>query len=146
MRPAPSASGEYALRERSFVLPANTPRSFIELLATHPYFEIHALGASSRSAGKEYASVTKWKLASRIPEKVRSMIVQECVPEPFKECGVVFSGLDHDVAGDIGECWSLGGFGRRAGARQWWTGGDGVARRTRWWFRICDGECLCRTQ
>jgi aspartate-semialdehyde dehydrogenase len=47
--------------------------------------------------------VTKWKLAARIPEKVRKMVVQECVPEPFKECGVVFSGLDHDVAGDIGE-------------------------------------------
>jgi aspartate-semialdehyde dehydrogenase len=78
--------------------------SFIELLAPHPYFEIHALGASSRSAGKEYATVTKWKLASRIPEKIRSMIVHECTVAPFKECGVVFSGLDQDVAGDIGEC------------------------------------------
>lgn len=29
------------------------------------------------------------------------MIVQECTPEPFKDCAVVFSGLDHDVAGDI---------------------------------------------
>jgi hypothetical protein len=34
------------------------------------------------------------------------MIVQECKPEAqgFKECGVVFSGLDADVAGEIGEC------------------------------------------
>jgi aspartate-semialdehyde dehydrogenase len=77
--------------------------SFIELLATHPYFEIHALGASARSAGKEYAQVTKWKLSTPVPESVRKMVVQECVPEPFKECGVVFSGLDHDVAGEIGE-------------------------------------------
>ncbi|WOO83003.1 putative aspartate-semialdehyde dehydrogenase [Vanrija pseudolonga] len=74
---------------------------FIELLATHPYFEIHALGASARSAGKKYVDATKWKLVSQIPESVKGMIVQECKPEPFAECGVVFSGLDHDVAGDI---------------------------------------------
>ncbi|ORY34071.1 putative aspartate-semialdehyde dehydrogenase [Naematelia encephala] len=76
---------------------------FIQLLATHPYFVIHALGASSRSAGQEYAQVTKWKLATPIPVFVRRMIVQECKPdaEGFSECGVVFSGLDHDVAGDI---------------------------------------------
>lgn len=77
--------------------------SFIELLAPHPYFKLHALGASARSAGQEYAKVTKWKLSIEIPEEVKTMIVQECKPEPFKECGVVFSGLDHDVAGDIGE-------------------------------------------
>ncbi|XAO23870.1 aspartate-semialdehyde dehydrogenase [Cryptococcus bacillisporus CA1280] len=76
---------------------------FIELLATHPYFSIHALGASSRSAGQQYASVVRWKLASPIPDHVRSMVVQECTPdaEGFAECGVVFSGLDADVAGDI---------------------------------------------
>ena len=74
---------------------------FIELLATHPYFEIYALGASARSAGKEYGQITKWKLSTQIPEKVRKMIVQPCVPGPFNECGVVFSGLDHDVAGEI---------------------------------------------
>jgi aspartate-semialdehyde dehydrogenase len=78
---------------------------FIELLSTHPYFKIHALGASSRSAGQEYAKVTKWKLASRIPEEVKGMVIHECKPDVggFAECGVVFSGLDHDVAGDIGE-------------------------------------------
>jgi aspartate-semialdehyde dehydrogenase len=32
------------------------------------------------------------------------MVVRECKPdaEVFADCGVVFSGLDHDVAGDIG--------------------------------------------
>ena len=78
---------------------------FIQLLATHPYFKIHALGASSRSAGQEYAKVTKWKLSTPIPEEVRKMVVHECKADAggFKDCGVVFSGLDQDVAGDIGE-------------------------------------------
>lgn len=30
-------------------------------------------------------------------------VVKECTAEEFKECDVVFSGLDSDVAGDIGE-------------------------------------------
>lgn len=30
------------------------------------------------------------------------LIVQECKPEAFKDCDIVFSGLDSDVAGDIG--------------------------------------------
>ncbi|KAJ1309315.1 hypothetical protein OPQ81_004976 [Rhizoctonia solani] len=75
---------------------------FILLLSTHPFFKIHALGASSRSAGNTYLKAVKWKQASPIPEAVRDMVVQECKPEgAFKECGVVFSGLDADVAGDI---------------------------------------------
>jgi aspartate-semialdehyde dehydrogenase len=49
--------------------------------------------------------VTKWKLASQIPEEVKTMKVLQCKPDVggFSECGVVFSGLDQDVAGEIGE-------------------------------------------
>jgi hypothetical protein len=91
---------------------------FIELLAPHPYFELHVLAASSRSAGQEYAKIVKWKLNTPIPEKVKKMVVQECSKDApgMKDCGVVFSGLDHDVAGDIGEyeaelrsCFDLAG-------------------------------------
>lgn len=80
------------------------PFRFIELLANHPYFDLHILAASSRSAGKAYGDIVKWKLASPIPEHVKTMVVQECKVEApgMKECGVVFSGLDADVAGDIG--------------------------------------------
>ncbi|WWC94088.1 aspartate-semialdehyde dehydrogenase [Kwoniella sp. B9012] len=80
---------------------------FIQLLSTHPYFVIHALGASSRSAGQRYGKVTKWKLNTPIPKEIGNMVVQECKPdaEGFKECGVVFSGLDADVAGEIEEAF-----------------------------------------
>ncbi|PIL37619.1 hypothetical protein GSI_01313 [Ganoderma sinense ZZ0214-1] len=74
---------------------------FISLLAEHPFFVIHALGASSRSAGKPYSKAVNWKQTRAIPAVVREMVVQECVPEHFKDCVVVFSGLDADVAGDI---------------------------------------------
>ncbi|KAF9356133.1 hypothetical protein BGX26_005683 [Mortierella sp. AD094] len=75
---------------------------FILLLSQHPGFTIHALGASPRSAGKAYAKATKWKMSQPIPANVRDMVVQTCEPHnEFRECDVVFSGLDADVAGDI---------------------------------------------
>lgn len=76
---------------------------FIALLALHPFFVIHALGASARSAGKPYAKAVNWKQTSPIPSHIRQIVVQECIPEHFSECAVVFSGLDSEVAGDIGE-------------------------------------------
>ena len=75
---------------------------FITLLENHPYFVVHALGASARSAGKAYAVITNWKQTTPIPSGVRDLVINACVPEHFKECAVVFSGLDADVAGDIG--------------------------------------------
>jgi len=75
---------------------------FITLLENHPYFVVHALGASARSAGKAYALATSWKQTTPIPSAVRDLLVKPCVPEHFTECAVVFSGLDADVAGDIG--------------------------------------------
>ena len=76
---------------------------FITLLADHPWFIIHALGASSRSAGKLYPQAVNWKQASQIPAVARTLVVQKCVPENFADCAVIFSGLDADVAGEIGE-------------------------------------------
>jgi len=74
---------------------------FIVLLAEHPFFVIRALGASARSAGKPYTKAVNWKQTSPIPTIVRDMIVNECTPDKFAECSVVFSGLDADAAGDI---------------------------------------------
>lgn len=76
---------------------------FITLLSAHPWFIIEALGASSRSAGKQYSKAVKWKQTQPIPTEVREVVVNECSPEHFADCAVVFSGLDADVAGDIGE-------------------------------------------
>lgn len=75
---------------------------FILLLADHPDFEIHALGASSRSAGKQYKDAVKWKQTSLLPDHASSLVVEECKPEgKLAECDVIFSGLDSDVAGEV---------------------------------------------
>ena len=50
---------------------------FISLLAEHPWFEIAALAASSKSAGKTYeeAVAGRWAFAWPIPQSVRDTVV-----------------------------------------------------------------------
>ncbi|KAH7926801.1 aspartate-semialdehyde dehydrogenase [Leucogyrophana mollusca] len=74
---------------------------FITLLAHHPFFVIHALGASARSAGKLYPKAANWKQTTPIPAIVRDMVVHECDPKHFIDCAAIFSGLDADAAGEI---------------------------------------------
>jgi hypothetical protein len=76
---------------------------FISLLADHPWFIIHALGASSKSANKLYPQAVNWKQTSPIPAVARTLVVRECLPKNFADCAIIFSGLDANVAGDIGE-------------------------------------------
>ncbi|KAI9841854.1 MAG: aspartate-semialdehyde dehydrogenase [Sclerophora amabilis] len=75
---------------------------FILLLALHPSFKLHAVGASSRSAGKKYKDAVRWKQAMPMSRAIGELVVKECRPEEFRDCDMVFSGLDSDVAGDIG--------------------------------------------
>ncbi len=50
---------------------------FITLLYDHPYFEITALVASPRSAGRSYREAvgSRWKLEAECPEKIMNMTV-----------------------------------------------------------------------
>ena len=75
---------------------------FILLLANHPHFKLTVVGASKRSAGQKYNDAVKWKQAQPMSKELGNLIVRECVPDAFKDCDIVFSGLDSDVAGDIG--------------------------------------------
>ena len=56
---------------------------FITLLAKHPWFEINALAASGRSAGKSYIEALgpRWMMAEPIPEKVREMLVYDATAD-----------------------------------------------------------------
>ena len=74
-------------------------QKFIELLNNHPWFTIHELGASSRSAGKQYKDATKWIMASNLDEEVAKIIIKECTPN--FESKIIFSALDASVAGEI---------------------------------------------
>ena len=82
---------------------------FIQLLENNAYFQICALGASERSAGKSYGNAClHWKMQTDIPERIKLIEVTECKPEHFNGCRLVFSGLDSSVAGEIGKFLVLG--------------------------------------
>ena len=81
---------------------------FVQLLANHPWFELTALAASERSAGKNYGSAVKWILDEPMPEAVKGMVVQD-IYSNFP-CDVLFSALDSSVAGEIEERFAQAGY------------------------------------
>ena len=74
----------------------------ITLLDNHPYFEISALAASARSAGKSYAEALggRWKMQTPCPEKYLEMPVvdAEDVEAMGKACTFVFCAVNMDKA------------------------------------------------
>jgi aspartate-semialdehyde dehydrogenase len=83
-------------------------QKFVELLSSHPWFEIVALAASDRSIGKRYGEAMRWSMPSALPENIANMNVVPC--QPNLPCQVVFSGLDSSVAGEIEENFAKRGY------------------------------------
>ncbi|KAG9831404.1 hypothetical protein KCU77_g13166, partial [Aureobasidium melanogenum] len=59
---------------------------FILLLALHPHFTLHAVGASERSAGKKYKDAVKWKQSLPMSKELGELVVRKCTPEEFADC------------------------------------------------------------
>jgi aspartate-semialdehyde dehydrogenase len=81
---------------------------FVQLLAGHPWFDLVALAASERSAGKAYAEAVPWRLDVPLPPAARDLPVQPA--RPGLECDLVFSALDAAVAGPIEEAFAKAGY------------------------------------
>ena len=81
---------------------------FVQLLEGHPQFEVTALAASDRSAGKPYAEACAWKLTGNIPESIRDIIVTPI--EPPLDCDIVFSSLPSSVARETEESFARAGY------------------------------------
>ncbi|OSX79877.1 hypothetical protein BU14_0070s0052 [Porphyra umbilicalis] len=84
---------------------------FLALLEGHPWFEVSALGASPRSAGKPYAEAANWKQATPIPASMAGLTVSECSPTAgaMADCAIIFSGLDASVAGEVEDAFAAAG-------------------------------------
>lgn len=81
---------------------------FAQLLENHPQFEITAMAASDRSAGKVYSEACAWKLPGSIPAKVRDITVSPI--EPPLDCDIVFSSLPSNVARETEEAFARAGY------------------------------------
>lgn len=65
---------------------------FMQLLDGHPWFQVTAIAASASSAGKTYEQSVqnRWKLATPIPEGVKSILVQDASKVEEVAAGVDF--------------------------------------------------------
>ncbi|MGN1187560.1 MAG: aspartate-semialdehyde dehydrogenase [Lachnospiraceae bacterium] len=71
---------------------------FISLLENHPWFEVVAVAASPRSAGKTYEDAVgdRWKMDTPMPEAVKKMVVLDVndVEHVASQVDFVFSAVD----------------------------------------------------
>ncbi len=83
-------------------------QKFVEILAQHPWFEITALAASARSAGRPYSQAARWIGSTCIPPAVAQMAVSPL--EPNLDCDFVFSGLSAQAAGPAERAFAEAGY------------------------------------
>ena len=71
---------------------------FIALLENHPWFEVTAVAASPRSAGKTYEEAVggRWKMDTPMPEAVKNLVVMNVneVEQVAADVDFVFSAVD----------------------------------------------------
>ena len=81
---------------------------FAQLLAEHPWFEISALAASERSAGKPFAQVANWVIPGDPPPWLGEMVVRSL--EPDLPARIVFSALPSSVAREVEPAFARAGY------------------------------------
>jgi aspartate-semialdehyde dehydrogenase len=81
---------------------------FVQLLASHPWFQLSALAASERSSRKHYADACSWHLNDPMPDSVREMMVEPV--EPTLDARIVFSALPVEAARQIEPVFAEAGY------------------------------------
>tara|TARA_B100000678_G_scaffold212412_1_gene179873 strand:- start:2891 stop:3946 length:1056 start_codon:yes stop_codon:yes gene_type:complete len=82
-------------------------QQLIQELTDHPWFELTWLGASERSAGRQYTDVTDWRLPTSLSSSLGNLIVQSS--EPTGAPHLMFSGVDASAAGQIESAFANAG-------------------------------------
>src|SRR5215831_9887976 len=80
----------------------------VQLLATHPWFELSEVAASERSSGRRFSEAVTWHLDEPIPSAAADLVVKGL--EPTLDCDFVFSALDSSVAGPAEEDFARTGY------------------------------------
>jgi aspartate-semialdehyde dehydrogenase len=71
---------------------------FVQLLAAHPWFRVHEVVASERSAGRMYADAADWRLDTLMPDEAAGLSIMRIGDK--LESRLLFSGLDSSIAGE----------------------------------------------
>ncbi len=80
-------------------------QQFLAALGDHPHFELVAVAASERSAGKTYGEAirdargaSRWFCSEPLPKRFESLVVQDGSKLDVRGLGLVFSAVDGDTA------------------------------------------------
>jgi aspartate-semialdehyde dehydrogenase len=82
-------------------------QNFVQLLESHPWFQLKWVGASDVSAGRKYREAAKWRLDSEIPDVVAEMTVEKC--RPNRAPRLVFSAMDSAAATEVERSFAKAG-------------------------------------
>jgi aspartate-semialdehyde dehydrogenase len=74
-------------------------QKFVRLLDDHPWFEVTAVAASSRSQGLRYEDAVRWLEPTPLPAWAGGLRVE--APSPGLPCDFVFSALDSETASEV---------------------------------------------
>jgi aspartate-semialdehyde dehydrogenase len=76
---------------------------YIQLLESHPWFEVAWLGASDRSSGKPYGEAAKWRLDTPLPERIARMTVSPAEPPSISNAApkIIFASVDAAIAREL---------------------------------------------
>jgi aspartate-semialdehyde dehydrogenase len=80
----------------------------VQLLVDHPWFEITAVAASERSAGRPYAEASSWVIPGDSPQWVGEMTVQPLKPDV--DAKIVFSALPSSIAREVEPAFARAGY------------------------------------
>lgn len=80
---------------------------FVKMLEHHPWFRVHEVVASERSAGQPYGEAASWLLETEIPAETANQSVRKLGDD--LESRLLFSGLDASVAGEAEEHYASRG-------------------------------------
>ena len=81
---------------------------FARLLAGHPWFEVAAVAASERSAGRRYVDACQWVIPGDPPAGIAEQVLQPL--EPNLPARILFSALPTPVAREIEPAFAAAGY------------------------------------
>lgn len=82
----------------------------VRALDGHPWFAVGGLGASERSAGRQYGDAARWALPGDPPAGIAGEVVRPCAPEAFTDCDAVLASLDSATARTVESTFAARGF------------------------------------
>ena len=85
---------------------------FCQLLEAHPWFEVGAVTASERSAGKYYKDAVDWRLSTPLPENIGDLrVIPTRASDMPDDVKLVFSSLPADIAENVEADYASEGYG-----------------------------------